>query len=328
MKTWLLLLFIPCVGLQLSAQISIGENLRLEGSGAFGYVSSDSSTSGKTTDLSVEELFVKLHLGSGKVTAGLDLHLEGPSLDVEEALVNYVYNEMLTLSIGQFRSLLFYEADHFSERLSRTRAQEMFSEIVPLENRGIRSMIDTEKGWLTVSWTDQLWDQPTGRGGVLTGSSGSVEVQLGYKPLEGLKLAYAYGGQDSGGDGPNSQLWDVWISYERDKYLLVAEYVDFDNAGAQDADSNGILAKSEYLSGKTWMLLGNYQHDEKTSFTLRFSEEEQTGGGKSSKWTLTPSYALTDNLGARLEFSRDDRTQPALADEEIDTFSLEGLFRF
>ena len=42
----------------------------------------------------------------------------------------------------------------------------------------------------------------------------------------------------------------------------------------------------------------------------------------------TTESPLTDNLGARLEFSRDDRTQPALADEEIDTFSLEGLFRF
>ena len=102
---------------------------------------------------------------------------------------------------------------------------------------------------------------------------------MGFLPFRGLEVAISYGGQDS---IPvilvlADNMWNTWISHSGEKHLLVAEYLDFENAGAHDANGNNILENSEYISGKSWMLLGNYKTSTDTSMTFRLSHEEQDG---------------------------------------------------
>ncbi len=179
-----------------------------------------------------------------------------------------------------------------------------------------------------MGWTDKIWDQPTDRSGLLNGGNGAVELQLGFLPFSGLEIALTYGGQDSGDSGPSGQMWDFWIQHEGEKHLLVAEYVDFENAGAQDADSNGAFANSEYLSGKSWMLLGSYKTTPVSSMTFRVSHEEQDGVQEAFKWAVVPAYEFSDNLTLRAEFSHETQESPGAVDMEVDIFSVEGLLRF
>ena len=328
MKGWNILPVIPFTVLSVAGQISIGENLAFEGAGSFAFVSEDSSASGEASAIEIQEIIIELDFNFEKLAAEVEIELGDGDMELDAVFVDYAFNELITLRAGRFHSLLFYEADHLFRRLTRTRAQSMLPEVVPGANQGVQGLADTERGGLAVSWIDQLWDQPTGRSGLLNGGDGAVEAQMGFRPLEGLEVVLVFGGQDSGDTGPNGQIFDVWASFEQEKYLLVAEYADFDNAGAQDADENGFLANSEYLSGKTWMVLGSYHHTEKTSFTLRYSMEDLDGGAESTKWTLAPSHMLSEHLTARLEYSRERQEQSGLADKEIDLFSVEGLFRF
>jgi hypothetical protein len=322
------LLSLSIAGTSLMGQIAIGDHLSLEGTGSFGFVSTQSSTTGNTNEMDIQELLLELILDHEKLSTEIEIDLGDGTMEIDVAQVNYAYNDALTFSAGRFHSLLFYEENHLTKRLNYSQAQGLLPEIIPYTIQGVRGMANTEKGWLGLSWTDLLWDEPTGRVGSLNGGSGATEAQIGYRPLEGLEVAVSFGGQDSGDTGPNGTLWDVWLSYQKEKYLFVAEYVDFENTGAQDTDGIDDFANSEYLTGKTWMLLGSLDIGENGTLTARYSQEDQVSGGDSSKWTLTRSHAFGDNLSGRLEFSRDDRKYPAEPDEVIKLLSLEGIFRF
>jgi len=326
--TYLTLFSLVIASYNLQGQIAIGENLSLEGATSVGFISTQSSTLSNTNEINIQELLLELNFDHEKVSTDIEMNLSNGAMEINVAQVSYTYNDALTFSAGRFDSLLFYEDNNITKRLNYSQAQGLLPEIVPFISQGLRGMANTEKGWLGLSWTDLLWDEPTGRIGSLNGGSGATEAQIGYRPLEGFEVVVSFGGQDSGDTGPNGTLWDVWFSYEKENYLLVAEYADFENTGAQDADGNGILASSEYLTGKTWMLLGSLNVGENGTLTARYSQEDQVNGSDSSKWTLTRSHAFGDNLSGRLEISRDDRKYPVASDEVINLLSLEGIFRF
>ena len=316
--SYLTLLSLVIASYNLQGQIAIGDNLSLEGASSVGFISTQSSTSGNTNEMNIQELLLELNFDHEKVSTEFQINLSNGLMQIDVAQVNYAYNDSLTFSAGRFDSLLFYEDFDITKRLNYSQAQGLLPEILPF----------IEMGWRGLSWKDLLWDEPTGREGSLNGGSGATEAQIGYRPLEGLEVAVSFGGQDSGDTGPNGTLWDVWLSYQNEKYLFVAEYADFENTGAQDADGNGILTSSEYLTGKTWMLLGSLDIGENGTLTARYSQEDHVGGGDSSKWTLTRAHAFGDNLTGRLEISRDDRKYPAASDEVINLLSLEGILRF
>ena len=326
--TYLTLFSLVIASYNLQGQIAIGDNLSLEGATSVGFISTQSSISGNTNEVDIQELLLELNFDHENISTEIEFDLSNGAMEIDVAQVSYAYSDSLTFSAGKFHSLLFFEDIHLTKRLNYSQSQGLFPEIIPGANQGLRGMANTDKGWLGLSWSDLLWDQPTGRVGSLNGGSGATEAQIGYRPLDGFEVAVTFGGQDSGDTGPNGTMWDVWFSYEKENYLLVAEYADFENTGAQDADGNGILASSEYLTGKTWMLLGSLNVGENGTLTARYSQEDQVNGSDSSKWTLTRSHAFGDNLSGRLEISRDDRKYPVASDEVINLLSLEGIFRF
>ena len=65
------------------------------------------------------------------------------------------------------------------------------------------------------------------------------------------KLQYHTEVRIPGDAGPSGQMWNAWISHSSEKLLLVAEYLDFENAGAYDINGNDVFENSEYLSGKS-----------------------------------------------------------------------------
>ena len=312
----------------LFGQITIGDSLNLRGAASAGIVSVNSSSSAETTVLEFEELILELGLDYEKLDASLEFELVNGSFEIDAAFLDYQFNDTISFSAGRMYSLLLYEHIDPTRRLNRTNSYTLLQEMVPTLGTGVRGLARTEKGWVSVGWADHIWCQPTSLNDSLSGGDGSVEIQMGFLPFSGLEVAISYGGQDSGDAGPSGQMWNTWISHSGKKHLLVAEYLDFENAGAQDANGNNVLENSEYLSGKSWMLLGNYKTSTDTSMTFRLSNEEQDGVQESLKYSVTPSFQYSDNLTFRGEISRANQEVTGQADVQVDTFSLEGLFRF
>ena len=105
----------------------------------------------------------------------------------------------------------------------------------------------------------------------------------------------------------------VNASYTLDKLLLGAEYINYD---PDLAGRNDISA---------WMILADYDINDKMGVAVRFSEFETdvTASAESDQLTIAPNYAITDSLGAILEYSSTDNG----ANDE-DTLALELTYTF
>ena len=90
--------------------------------------------------------------------------------------------------------------------------------------------------------------------------------------------------------------------------LLAGEYIETQNDAAdQDA----------------YLLLADYDFSDKLGVAVRFSNNEQGNDADYEKFTIAPNYAITESLGAILEYSDVD-------DNEVDSevYSVELTYTF
>ena len=310
------------------SQISIAENINLSGSGSFGYLSESVGVVSDTDVLEIQEIILQLGFETGAITTDIFFDFEDNSLQVDAAVVNYQIGEMVSLSAGKMYSQLLFEEVLLSRRQIRTHSFGYLSEIIPMTSTGVKWMADTDKGWLGLSWVDKIWLNPSTNDTSLGDGSGSVELQLGFRPMEGLEVAIAFGGQESGNSDPNSQMFDVWISHQGQKHLLALEYTDFENTGVRDLDSDGVYAASEFLSGNAFLMLGSYQISDAYSLALRYSRINPENTNKVDQWTMAPTVDLNDHLSLRGDFSHQTVSIAGSSDQSNESFSIEALFQF
>ena len=73
------------------------------------------------------------------------------------------------------------------------------------------------------------------------------------------------------------------------------------------------------------MIMGNYAVSDAVSLTLRYADVDETGTANDmDKFTVSPSYTITENLLGRLEYS----TGEVGAGTDVDFFSLGAIFTF
>lgn len=99
---------------------------------------------------------------------------------------------------------------------------------------------------------------------------------------------------EANGDEENDVV-NVHASRSFGKLLFAAEYTQIQSSVANTADRDAFL------------VLVDYDYTDKIGVALRFSNEEDAVidgvTGEYEKITIAPNYAITDNLGAILEFS-------------------------
>ena len=75
MKVWNILPVISFTVLSVAGQISIGENLAVEGAGSFGFVSEDSSDSGQSSAMDIQDIIVVLDFDFVNLAAEVEIEL-------------------------------------------------------------------------------------------------------------------------------------------------------------------------------------------------------------------------------------------------------------
>ena len=105
---------------------------------------------------------------------------------------------------------------------------------------------------------------------------------------------------------------NIHAAYTLDKLLLGAEYVNI------DVDAQG--DRSAYL------ILADYDFSDKIGVAVRYSEWETNAatGAETNKLSIAPNYAITDSLGAILEWALTDTG----AAQDEDQLALELTYTF
>lgn len=112
----------------------------------------------------------------------------------------------------------------------------------------------------------------------------SIELFGQFTGVEGLTATFVYA------DDPGYETYNFWVSYEIDALTLAAEYTDNEFKGVGDTDA--------------LMLLGYYAFGD-AGLTLRYTKGEFFGVDY-DRFTISPSYAFSDNVFGLVEYSVDE----------------------
>ena len=88
----------------------------------------------------------------------------------------------------------------------------------------------------------------------------------------------------------------MWASYSKHGWTFAAEYNHVEDWGGNDNSGDG------------WLVMANYEFNSKFALTLRTSALEGENGVNMSltdteKWTISPSYKVSDDLLIVFEYS-------------------------
>ena len=130
----------------------------------------------------------------------------------------------------------------------------------------------------------------------------SFEYYLGYNGVENLSLNFVYA------DDPGYETTNVWASYDYGDFTFAAESVETeDGTGADVLDVQYLMVYYAIGDG---------------GLTVRFADGEYAGVDY-EKFTISPSYAFSDNVFGLVELSSEE-----LGDLEQDTLAAELIYSF
>ena len=267
----------------------------------------DGADTVETAGVETYELVAATDLGDG-LTATAHITGNGENdISLEQAHLVYAINEQCSLIAGKYLSALGWEAFHSKDLYQISTSATL---VYPgmMNGAGVRHTADT--------WS--LY------GAVLAGVFDSTdrdldeigyEAQLKLMPAEGLtvQLGYAsegYAATDTAASYDQT-LINIWASYKVGSLLLAAEYNEVSDWGAAGTDGDGFL------------IMANKPVNEKLSVTLRYSELD-TGATDITKYTISPSYAMTDDWRILAEYNSQDNGTGA--DSEL--LALKSILTF
>ena len=277
-------------GVSAIGDIALSDNLSVRGLLDARYMNDDQGGGTELESLHVETFDIDFLFDTEKVEAEIHLNAteaNGHSAEIEQAFINYDLGNGFGLTAGRYYTLLGYERDETYDLFQPSYAYNIGgSGKNPFGgyHSGVKANYASDSFSASISVVD----------GVRTADEDAedlgFEAQVKFTGLENLVLAIGTAQDDQDALAGIDQYWNFFVEYNGfEKFVLAAEMNNYE------------LAEMDATS---WMAMANYAATEKCSLTLRYSEiDEDSGPFEADKFTIAPSYSITDNLLGRVEYS-------------------------
>jgi hypothetical protein len=288
-----------------NADIALTDNLTLSGYVDGSYSNTNNDTGADVENLGLDVVEVDFAFSYDKFSA--QVHLDNGTNDtlrVEQAFGSYNLGNGLSLSAGRMNNTLGFEADEFPDMYQNSYAYGLGT-LNGQYSDGVRASYSSDAFALNLSGYERLWAAPAATADI----DFAYEAQLVFTGVENLTVAIGYSEDDNSTLATEiGEAFNVWAQYEKGQFKVAAEYSDLTFGTGVKADA--------------WLILGNYAFSEKGAITLRYSEVDKNGADE-DKFTVSPGYAITDNLWGLLEYSTG-----SIAGNDYDYFAVETTFTF
>jgi len=338
MKTKLLAVMATLGMVASASAVKVNNNLSINGFIDGSYSNSDSNdasagTSSETSNTGIDEVELNFLVNAGNVSG--ELHLDSSDsddLDIEQVHFTYSFDNGVSVQLGQFGLALGFEREDPAGLYTFSRAYDAEFDLGNVDGSYLGEGVRLAYNAGDFSFSLGLLN---GVGATEEDANNEddydTEVVIGYTGIDNLTLnagVITVNNNDVKGppavDGGSTDIYSVNAAYTLNKLLLGGEYTSIEADGSQD--------RSGYL------LLANYSINSKLGVTVRYSEWESmdsaagTGGADKvedrDKLSFAPSYAITDSLGAILEFSTEEISGGDEAGDEVDSIALELTYTF
>ena len=335
MKTKLLAV-LATLGMVASASaVKINNNLSINGFIDGSYLNTDSTAAAaaggaqsESTNTGIDEVELNFLVNAGNVSGELHIDNNGDadgSLDIEQVHFTYSFANGASIQVGKFGSNLGLEREDPAGLYTFSRAYGTANyDLGNIDNgnvgEGIRLAYAAGDFSLSLGLTNPVGAAEEGLIGV-GGAAGEddydYEFVVSYTGFDNLSLtagvistAQIDTKPANAADANDVDVYSINASYTLDKLLIAGEYTSREEDGSDDLSA--------------YLLLLDYDINEKLGVALRYSEWETGANAESDKITFAPNYAITESLGAIVEFSAEEASSGA----EEDTIAVELTYTF
>ena len=311
-----------------ASAIDINENLSITGfiDGSYKHVDNDTlgtkvvGGDASTTDQSLgfDEAELNFLTNVGNVNGVINIDTDTfNSVELEQAHVTYSLENGVSFTLGKFGSALGFEREDPTGLYTFSRAYSAGSGF----NLGNIDGHDAKTGedihvveGLNIAYSggDFGINAAFVNGADADGEEDELDLELSfsYTGIENLSLGGGYYFDNEADSADENDVLNIHIATEMGKFFLAAEYIEMDSGTGKD-DLDG------------YMILADYDFNEKLGVVFRVSSNEQTNDGDYDKITIAPNYSITESFGAILEYSDVEK-----AGDDGNELALEFLYTF
>jgi hypothetical protein len=313
-----LLALLAAFGLVASVSaVEINDNLSINGFIDGSWSNIDQGASDEN-DLDVDEVELNFIVNAGNVSG--EIHIDSDDgtagnprndgdIDLEQVHFTYTMDNGLSVTLGRFGSALGFEGEDPAGlyTFSRAYADSRYNlgDTDNLVREGVSFGYSADAFSLAISAVNA---EGTIEETAATNDDLDLEIAITYNGIENLVIGAGMHSVNAATAAGDEDYTNIHAAYTMDKLMLAAEYVNIDDGGASD--------DSAYL------ILADYDVNDKFGVAARYSEYE-VGAAQYDRVTVAPNYAITDSLGAILEYSSSE----VLGGDE-DMLALELTFTF
>jgi len=277
---------------------------------SMGYVDPDDGESSEYAGFDQFEIDLMYDFGSG-LTARVDLEdqNEDSGVNLEQAILNYAVTDMFSVKAGRFLSYTGWETEEPTGlfQYSGTGYAPYF---YGYYQQGVSAMYSNGTFDLMFSAVNDLTDPDATDSEDL-----GFEFGAAFYPTESSVVKAFYSTEDMG--DYTRDMFNIWGSIGIDSLTLAAEYNSAESTNVPDGEADGYLLMANYGFDK-WGITFRY-HAYQLDDAYGYTYED------ASAFTLSPSYAFSDNLLIVFEARFD---QEDVSDTDTTSFALEALVTF
>ena len=291
-----------------ASAIEINENLSINGFIDTSWNDLEADTTGNDSQgLGLDEIELNFLFNVGNVSGAIhiddyDNNAGYPSdegIDIEQAHFTYGLENGVSFTIGKYGSKLGFEREDPSGLYTYSRAYQRTVTTGSVFNLGNVDAYVYEGA--AVSYNGEVFSLNLSfhndGDSNLEDDDLDTELSFSYTGIENLVLGGGFLFDNKGNlSSTETDIVNVHAAYQTGKFLVAAEY--------SEADVDG-TATNDKLDA--YMFLADYSVSDKLAIAVRISANEVDDGSADGvdhdKLTIAPRYAITDSLGAVIEFS-------------------------
>ena len=300
-----ILALLATIGLASSVTaVEINENLSINGFIDGSY--SDMDTAAGDKGFGLDEVEVTFLTNVGNVAGQLSIDdTSGEGLNIEQAHITYGLDNGISFTFGQYGSALGFEREDPAGLYTYSRAYNGTYNLGNIDNGTVHG--------LTIAYSADAYSIALSieEDGSFGAGDDALDLELAvtYTGIENASVTAGYF-FDNDARGAETDIFNLHGSYQVGKALLAAEYI------TRDSDQPNV-------GEDAYMLLLDYDFTDKLGGAIRYSEYEITGTQEGEKFTIAPNYAITESLGAIVEYSVGEENNT-----DSDTFAVELTYTF
>jgi len=297
-------------GFQLSEKLAVSGFIDF----SFTNVDTDGTDSSSSSGLDQFELDF-LYTFDDKLSAQVDLEYQdgaADEVDLEQAFISYAVNDQVTVKAGRFLSYSGWETEEPTGLLqySGTGYAPIF---YGYYQQGVSVMYNGEGYTFAASAINDL-DNPEER----DSEQMAMELMAAFMPTEEITVKGFYMSDKIDGTEEDKEKLNVWASYASGPLTLAAEFNSAENSYALGTESDGYLLVANYAFDSFGLTVRYHDWDVEVANTGAAVEDM-------SGITISPSFALSENLLVVLEYRMDENQ---LTGADTNTFAVEALVTF